>query len=209
MHVPCVTALCANVCMHVFLCAQVAELMRLWTRQVGYPVLILPEATDGVLVQARFLTTGEGGPGQWMVPLTALAGDASQPVELGLLQTPEDYARVTAWLREREGTLVKLNAGQVGFYRVCYNARGWDAIMRGWSVLPRIDRLGILTDGTVARRPGSRATCRYVAINVCVWAGSDRAVQGGAGAGCAGDGSAAGVRRRAQPVDLGRGCSAP
>jgi len=126
--------------------------MRQWTRQVGYPVLTVPDDLAKPVAQQRFLTSGEQGEGHWLLPLSALVGDDLRRVDLGMVGTDADYARVSAWLREHQGQLVKLNAGQTGFFRVNYNASLWAAILRNWLRLPLVDRLGVLADG---RRPRS------------------------------------------------------
>jgi len=125
---------------------QVTTLMRQWTRQVGYPVLTLPDDLAKPVAQQRFLTSGEQGEGHWLLPLSVLVGDDLQRVDLGMIGTDVDYARVSAWLREHQGQLIKLNAGQTGFFRVNYNSSLWAAILRDWLRLPLVDRLGVLAD---------------------------------------------------------------
>ena len=136
--------------------------MRLWTRQVGYPVVSIPEAlkAGGTVTQARFLASGDDGPGHWMLPVSALVGDDLVRVDLGMVTTPEDHQRLAAWLLEQSerGALVKINAGQTGFYRVSYNEDMWCRLVAKASKLALDDRLGVLADGPspVARR-GSRS----------------------------------------------------
>ena len=122
--------------------------MRMWTRQVGYPVLTIPDGDEAPVTQSRFLTTGEAGPGHWMLPVVAFVDAKLTWVDFGLLDTAADHEKLATWLRSTNSGLVKLNAGQVGFFRVNYNAVLWAGIMSHLPLLPLVDRLGILTDGT-------------------------------------------------------------
>mmetsp|Transcript_16953 Transcript_16953/g.53826 ORF Transcript_16953/g.53826 Transcript_16953/m.53826 type:complete len:469 (-) Transcript_16953:667-2073(-) len=134
----------------------VAEIMDTWTKQMGYPVLTAELAPGGravKLTQARYLSSGEAGPGQWVVPVRLLAGPEGH-VASALMRGKHTEVALPAGAKD--GDFIKVNVGQTGFYRVRYSEelgdRLPDAVLSG--ALPPVDRLGVLDDSYALSRGG-------------------------------------------------------
>ena len=143
----------------------VTAIMDSWVKQMGYPLLeVEMERRDGQLAlklsQHRFfydhlLGDGAEEPTLWHIPVSAMRNQGSETA--------------TLLFAERQATLplgngaasptddwVKVNAGQVGFYRVNYPHDNWDRLMGAVEKLqlPAIDRLGIQDDAYALMRAG-------------------------------------------------------
>ena len=120
----------------------VRQMMQCWTQQTGYPVVAAaPEGGDAIRVtQAKFLATGADASDAttWMVPLRPRAGGLGEGA-------PEVLEGSTA-LVPAGGAVLKLNAGQSGFYRVSYAPPLLEALGGVFGSLPIADRVGVVSD---------------------------------------------------------------
>ncbi|EQD33967.1 Peptidase M1 membrane alanine aminopeptidase, partial [mine drainage metagenome] len=116
----------------------VDRILETWTGVPGYPVLVARRTASTVeITQHPFRYLGTPPPQLWPVPLTYRIGSTEG-------RTLLDGARTT--LEAPAGTPVLLNAGRHGFYRVEYDAAGYEALARAWPDLDPVDRWGLLDD---------------------------------------------------------------
>lgn len=137
----------------------VARIMRAWTQQQGFPVLMVHAEADSIVVrQHRYLETGDPTPEEdatlWHVPLALRSADGRvnqsyrlQGVREATFALP--HAQTTPW---------KLNADTMGVYRVAYPPEHLQrlarAAVRNDSVFTAEDRLGLLNDAFTLAQAG-------------------------------------------------------
>ncbi|MBI2818879.1 MAG: M1 family metallopeptidase [Acidobacteria bacterium] len=140
----------------------IKKMMAGYTRQPGYPVLIVgSRQRDGelqlALEQKRFLVDGSRDPQQllWQIPVGVQAAGSLRPQ----FETMKGR-RLRLSLNVREGAWVKLNPGQSGFYRTAYSEELWDRLIPAVAskALPTVDRLGLLDDAFALARAGTWKT---------------------------------------------------
>ncbi|XP_024870969.1 glutamyl aminopeptidase-like [Temnothorax curvispinosus] len=105
----------------------VTAIMNTWTRQEGYPVINVKKSGNNkfVLTQKRFLDDQDAKSDsaksnygyRWTVPIVYITNRNEVPA---LVWFDKDQDEVTIEVDERT-RWIKLNAGQVGYYRVNYN----------------------------------------------------------------------------------------
>ncbi len=140
----------------------VEAIMSSYTRQAGYPVLIVKEhienqATSWLdVTQQRFLFDGSKDEAEslWSIPLGILT-PGTTPRFLHMSQKSIAAAEPSlAW------GWVKLNPGHNSLYRTAYSPRMWgllaNAVRQG--KLPEADRLGLLDDAFALARAGHIST---------------------------------------------------
>jgi len=118
--------------------------MKTWTMQTGYPLLTLEKEAGGYKVsQSRFLSSGKAGKGAWSVPVSIMTNKGTKTVGQLLPDKPLVFQEsdFTA------GSWIKLNAGQVGFYRTKYTEDQFSKLQEVANTLPFVDRLGLFSDG--------------------------------------------------------------
>ena len=152
----------------------VRTMMARYTRQPGYPVLLVREKTrektkDGEvtleLEQKRFLIDGRRDTSEilWQIPVGVLTAGASQPV-FEFMKGRHHRLRIPAG----DHPWIKLNPGQSGLYRVAYSEELWrrlvEAVKTG--ALPTVDRLGLIDDAFALARAGYlRTSAALTALN--------------------------------------------
>ena len=143
----------------------VGQMMHAWTRELGFPVLIVTEdaATHTIHIkQTRFLATGDVELGE---------DDTIYPISLGL-RTTENVA-ADLMLTAREGTFsvgsldfFKLNANHTGFYRTSYSSirlkNLGEAGARG--SLSVEDRVGLIADAAALAAAGHQQTTDVLSL---------------------------------------------
>jgi len=108
-----------------------------WTGESGFPILVVRRRGGSVEVtQQPFRYLGSGGNRLWPIPLTYW----SQTIGRQLLEGP------TTTIAVPPDQPFLLNVGRTGFYRVEYDAQGYDALARALPSIGAIDRWGILDD---------------------------------------------------------------
>jgi puromycin-sensitive aminopeptidase len=129
----------------------VGALMKAWTGQPGYPLV---STTGRRLRQQRFTICGRESDGQWPVPVQTMVKGG--PGRARLLE-----GRSCEWPGLGQGEeWEKLNAKQLGFYRVDYTASMLDALAPDMEskALPAIDRFGVVSDTFALAQSGRLAT---------------------------------------------------
>ncbi|MBI4460532.1 MAG: M1 family metallopeptidase, partial [Acidobacteria bacterium] len=136
----------------------VRTMMARYTRQPGYPVLIVRQKTANgklklTLEQERFLADGsrDASSKPWQIPVGVLRGRSVQPA-YEYMKGRQHKLEVAL----TDGDWVKLNPGQSGFYRVAYPAELWERLAEAMraGALPPVDRLGLLDDAFALARAG-------------------------------------------------------
>ena len=125
----------------------VAELMRNWVTQPGFPVITAERQNNTLsLRQRRFTYLPNDAAQTWLVPvtITAYSPDGTADTQTILLRKKQTDLALPV-----NTTAYKVNAGQTGFYHVCYN----DAdnltrlgVMVAGQQLPPLDRWGLQND---------------------------------------------------------------
>lgn len=146
----------------------VSRVMSTWTKQMGYPVVtVTAEQTKSSqkvlkLSQKKFTADGSEDPNnsQWQVPITVATSESGGKKSLStLLSDPDmviflDGCPENAW--------VKLNPGQVCFYRTNYSSEMLQAIIPAISTLSAVDRLGIENDMFSLAAAGFSSTTNFL-----------------------------------------------
>ncbi|KNC54423.1 puromycin sensitive aminopeptidase [Thecamonas trahens ATCC 50062] len=139
----------------------VPGLMNTWVNAVGYPVVSVSRTSPTTLAvtQERFLSTGRpaatpvAAP-EWNIPLRAVSGadPAAASEDLLTAATGEIAVAADAW--------VKLNQGQVGFYRVAYDAESIALLSSSdaLAALSPVDRVGLVNDAFALAAAGYGST---------------------------------------------------
>lgn len=120
----------------------VTQLMSTWTKQKGYPVVSVKFQDQKLhFEQTQFLLSGLSGDGHWIIPITLCCGSYDSPRKF-LLKTKSETIDVT------DGSWVKINVDQTGFYRVKYDENLASKLRLAIenNVLSATDRFGILDD---------------------------------------------------------------
>jgi len=174
----------------------VRALMSTWTRQTGFPLLeadVERTRADARLVlrQSRFLyehILGAADEGVlWKVPVHILRAGAAEPTTL-FMEEAEIAHDLGKGLRAGPDDWIKVNAGQVGFYRVNYPPAEWErlgrAVERG--ELSARDRLGLQSDAYALMRAGYLPATTFLRLaasyrndsDASVWLGLSESLQG-------------------------------
>ncbi|XP_072106268.1 aminopeptidase N-like isoform X2 [Mobula birostris] len=149
--------------MTVMLPASVNEIMSRWTLQMGFPVVTINTA-NGAIKQQHFLLDPNSNvtrPSEfnyeWYVPIRWMKKDS--------------VSKLT-WLMKKEDTKPEMistgedwvlaNIDVVGYYRVNYDDRNWDNLIKqlrtDHTVLPILNRAQIIADSFNLARAGHRRT---------------------------------------------------
>ena len=135
----------------------IADIMRGWTEQMGFPLLEVERAGGRLAVkQSWFLADGSAPDGRsWTVPLFAAsrAGPAL-PESAALLAAPEADLELGASVGA--GDWVKVNGGQHVPCRVAYDAASFDLLCAAAAAqeLGPADRAGLLNDALALCKAG-------------------------------------------------------
>jgi aminopeptidase N len=117
-----------------------------YTEQAGVPLVVAETSCVAgeqriALTQDRFtIRDGEAKPQRWKVPVMLGPAGAAQASETVLL---DGTGEVTAG---RCGDPIKLNFGDVGYYRVRYDGTMQSALARVMTGMPPADRVNLLAD---------------------------------------------------------------
>lgn len=116
----------------------VDRILDTWTGVPGYPILVARRSGTTVrIAQQPFRYLGTPPPQLWPVPLT---------YRIGTTEGRRLMEGAETTLEAPPGVPVLLNAGRHGFYRVEYDAEGYEALGRAWPDLAPVDRWGLLDD---------------------------------------------------------------
>lgn len=120
-----------------------------WTKQPGLPVVEVRALTAAGtqtlrFTQHRFTVEGQSAPNlHWVIPLSFLEFSEHErgPASTFLLEAGSAWGGSLP-----EGDAVKVNAGDTGYYRVEYEPRLFERLLRDYASLPDADRLNLVDD---------------------------------------------------------------
>jgi len=128
----------------------ITEVMSTWTQQMGYPVLSVssektPTQTILKISQKKF--NADGSPDSanllWAIPITLTCSKDPSATEFSTLLNERD---MVLFLDSSVNSWIKMNPGQVGFYRTLYSTEMLEELIPGIKSLSAVDRLGIEND---------------------------------------------------------------
>ncbi|KAJ3323426.1 Aminopeptidase 2 mitochondrial [Gonapodya sp. JEL0774] len=137
----------------------VGGMMKLWTRQTGYPLITVAESTPGTLSlsQSRYLSTGDVSPvddtTEWFVPLGLISSTNLITPTADVLRTRTGEVRMAAPV-----DFYKLNGRQTAFYRVKYGVDQLAKLGRNVDKLDSSDRVGLVADAFALAEAGYGST---------------------------------------------------
>jgi aminopeptidase N len=144
----------------------VGAFAKTWTEQPGFPVVSVTATCDAsgnrtiALAQKRFLLAGtDAANPRWNVPIELAAGAAGQPA-LVLLTKPEQSGIPAG----KCGEPLRANAGDIGYYRVAYDAPTLEANRKAFATLPSDDKIVMLDDQWALVRAGNAQLSSYLAL---------------------------------------------
>ena len=145
----------------------VAALAKAWTEQPGFPLVTVTASCDASgnrtvsLAQQRFLLDANDGSSRtlWNVPVGLASGVNGTPSFV--LLTAAQRAGIAAG---RCGEPLRANAGNVGYYRVAYDAPTFDTNRRAFGTLPENDKIGMLDDQWSLARTGQSRIAAYLSL---------------------------------------------
>nr|AWI48529.1 alanine aminopeptidase N1 [Anopheles stephensi] len=140
----------------------VAQIMRTWTNEAGYPVLTVRRSYDTgdvIISQERFYNDRKvPNTNIWMIPYNYVhqaRADFNEFDDFQWLATKA--ARIATTLHATEWTLI-FNKHQVGYYRVNYDDRNWElitnALIDNFAAVHRLNRAQLIDDAYWLARSG-------------------------------------------------------
>ncbi|CAH3113617.1 unnamed protein product [Porites lobata] len=148
----------------------VGAVMETWTEQMGFPVLSVSaeqkeNATQITISQRKFSADGaREAKARWKVPIAVSTSD--NPTEPAAETLLEEDSCILAVSGIGQGQWIKLNPGQVGFYRVQYSSAMLERLLpaiRDNSLPPR-DRLGLQSDLFALAEAGLASTTEFLKV---------------------------------------------
>jgi aminopeptidase N len=144
-----------------------------WTDQPGFPLISVTTTCDArqqrtlTLSQQRFLKNGPDTQHlRWRIPLRIRSGLSAAP-HYALLTN--DGKTVAAG---RCGEALSLNADDIGYYRVKYDADAFQGNLKAFSKMPDADRIALLDDEWALALVGAEPLANYLALASAM--GADR-----------------------------------
>ena len=138
----------------------VGEIAAGWTEQPGFPVVIVKREDDGKvrLTQERFTVNFKNAPRLlWQIPLTYLVVGETPAT---LLMTGE----TTALENIPADRAVKLNLNGAGNYRVEYDDRSWELLLKALPKLGVEDRVNLMSDAWALVQAGRAPVSLYFGL---------------------------------------------
>jgi len=140
-----------------------ADVMHTWTLQMGYPVITVNKSNGiAYLSQERFISDAKkknmktSKNLKWTIPLTFYYQNDNKKRKMWFPLTSShislDYSKSLGWL--------KLNADEIGFYRVDYDTQTWkqlaEQLIKNHTVFSTTDRANLLDDAFQLANNGRR-----------------------------------------------------
>jgi aminopeptidase N len=155
----------------------VAAVAAAFIEQPGVPLVVGEASCTGeeqriVLRQERFTIGGpDAAPRRWQVPVAVGPLHASRAPQTALLQDePKEIAA------GRCGEPVKLNPGDVGYYRVQYDAAARAVLAKSFALMSPADRVNMLDDGWALVEAGRASSPSYFELVEEIGSDDGRAV---------------------------------
>ncbi|RSM09842.1 hypothetical protein CEP52_003874 [Fusarium oligoseptatum] len=129
----------------------VASFMDGWIHQIGFPVILVSHETGQIqLSQERFLLTGDLSSAEseavWWVPVN--------PILLGSSQELSSKSLRVQFELKTGVEMVKLNAGQAGFFRVAYAPDIFSKLLQNLDTLTAGEKVCLIADTAALVRAG-------------------------------------------------------
>ncbi|XP_022788315.1 puromycin-sensitive aminopeptidase-like [Stylophora pistillata] len=148
----------------------VADVMETWTKQMGYPVLSVTAEKKGedvvvTITQTKFSADGKTEDSfQWKVPIAVCT--STSPSAAAAETLLEDNTCTVTVSGVGKDQWIKLNPGQVGFYRVQYSSDMLDLLLPAIKdhSLPARDRLGLQSDLFALAQAGLTSTTEFLKL---------------------------------------------
>lgn len=143
----------------------IVSVMDTWTKKIGYPVLTITEDGDKIHVkQNRFLTTGDVKPeeDESIYPcFLSIRSDAGVDKAAALKQREDTYE-----LPKGGKEFYKINAEQVGLYRVAYPKERMTKLAENGKqgLLSTLDRAGLVNDAQALATAGYQSTSNLLTL---------------------------------------------
>ncbi|MDB6017722.1 MAG: Aminopeptidase [Pedosphaera sp.] len=134
-----------------------------WTEQPGLPVVHVRTACVDAkqvltLEQERFTVQDPNAQSlQWQIPIACMLIDHPKAISFTLLTD-----KVVSLPFHDCGKVIKINAGDAGYYRVAYEPRLFQALQQRINELPALDRLDLLNDVWAMVEAGRAAAPAYL-----------------------------------------------
>jgi aminopeptidase N len=153
-----------------------------FTEQDGVPLIVAETACTGdeqrmTLRQDRFViaprqTTGAAPlpPRSWQIPVALGPLPATRPADVMLLRGNADIAAGTC------GEAIKLNLGDIGYYRVEYGPKNRVALLKSLAQMPLEDRVNFIADSWALVQAGRAEPASYLALIEALGSDDRRAV---------------------------------
>jgi aminopeptidase N len=131
-----------------------------WTEQPGLPLVsVSPGAAGLTISQARFTVHQKNPrPLEWKIPIAwrDVRADASTPPRVFLLE------QTSAVLPDvPPGAVVKLNADDIGYFRVAYDRAHFEKLLSSAPQWPEADKVNLLSDTWALVEAGQRPIADY------------------------------------------------
>jgi aminopeptidase N len=131
-----------------------------WTEQPGLPLVSVSAGAAGLTISQERFTIHQKNPQplQWKIPIAthALQAPVSTPPRVFLL---EEKSAVLPDVQP--GQVVKLNAGDVGYYRVAYEAAHFENLLSSAPQWPEADKVNLLSDTWALVQADRRPIANY------------------------------------------------
>ena len=133
-----------------------------WTRQPGFPVVSATEGPGGaglILRQEKFSTDDpHPAPAVWQVPVVWRTLSAAGKSSLHTILLGRSPVRLSVPAR----TIVEINAGNTGYYRVQYAPALFQPLAARLETLPPADRVGLIGDTWALAQAGRVSAAEYL-----------------------------------------------
>src|SRR3954454_1933255 len=145
----------------------VTEIAASFTEQDGVPLISADTACNGdaqrlTLRQGRFVVaparTAALPPRNWQIPVAVGKVGMAQPADVVLLQGSTDIAAGSC------GEAIKVNLGDIGYYRVEYGPASMAALAKALPQMSPADRVSFLADGWAMVQAGRAAPSSYLVL---------------------------------------------
>ena len=129
-----------------------------WTEQPGLPLVSVNSATSDLTISQERFTVHQKNPKplEWKIPIVYREGQPSGASQVFLLE--KKSAPLPA---VQPSHTVKLNAGDVGYYRVRYDAAHFEKLLASVAQLPEADKVNLESDTWALVESGQGAISDY------------------------------------------------
>ncbi len=138
----------------------IAEIAAGWTEQPGFPVVTVKREADGkvLLTQERFTVNFKNAPSLlWQIPLTySVVGET--PATLLMTDKVATLENIPA------DRALKLNLNGAGNYRVEYDDRSWELLLKAFPKLGTEDRVNLMSDACALVQSGRAPVSLYFGL---------------------------------------------